>query len=161
MSFGEYLKQRREAVGLSQRKMAEKAGISNTEIWRIEAGERQNPAPTTLKVIAPVIGVTYEELLAKAGYIEKQIDHEGYTEHVYTDEDGRVIDIIRKLKALCNKKKNVEFFDLISQMDQMFTKDSEWYDLAYRISTELSENDKKTITTVAKALLNKDKLSNI
>ncbi|MFK4998677.1 helix-turn-helix domain-containing protein [Bacillus sp. N9] len=41
MSFGEYLKQLRKDKSISQRELAEKSGVSNAEISRIETGGRQ------------------------------------------------------------------------------------------------------------------------
>lgn len=70
MSLGEYLKQIRNEKLISQRELAEKSGISNAEISRIESGERQKPSPDALRAIAPVLGLSYETLMDKAGYID-------------------------------------------------------------------------------------------
>jgi transcriptional regulator with XRE-family HTH domain len=138
MSFGLYLKKLREENKVSQRLLAEKAGISNTEISRIESGESQKPSPSILKSIAPFLGVGYEELMVKAGYMEESIEHSGYTELVYRDSDGNLADIIRKAKEM---EKN----------------DSDWANIAYRVSSELSPQDLSTIKAVANALLEKNK----
>lgn len=69
MSFGEFLKKVREDKSISQRLLAEKSGISNAEISRIETGNRQNPSPDVLRQLAPVLEVPYEVLMEKAGYI--------------------------------------------------------------------------------------------
>jgi transcriptional regulator with XRE-family HTH domain len=47
--------------GLSQRRLSELAGISNTSVWKIERGGGANPA--TLKKIADVLGVRASELV--------------------------------------------------------------------------------------------------
>jgi transcriptional regulator with XRE-family HTH domain len=47
--------------GLSQRGLAEKAGVSNTSVWKIERGGGANPA--TLKKLADVLGVRPTDLL--------------------------------------------------------------------------------------------------
>jgi transcriptional regulator with XRE-family HTH domain len=47
--------------GLSQRGLAQLAGISNTSVWKIEQGGGANPA--TLKKLADVLGVRPVELL--------------------------------------------------------------------------------------------------
>lgn len=73
MSIGEYIKQLREHHGLSQRQLAQYANISNTEIWRIEVGERQEPSPNILKIIAPYLGVSYLDLYLRAGYIDEEL----------------------------------------------------------------------------------------
>jgi transcriptional regulator with XRE-family HTH domain len=47
--------------GLSQRRLADLAGVSNTSVWKIEQGGGANPA--TLKKLADVLGVRAVELL--------------------------------------------------------------------------------------------------
>jgi transcriptional regulator with XRE-family HTH domain len=47
--------------GLSQRRLAELAGVSNTSVWKIEQGGGANPA--TLKRLADVLGVRPIDLL--------------------------------------------------------------------------------------------------
>ena len=69
MSVGEYIKNKRLEKGLSQRQLSVVCGISNSEISRIEAGERQNPSPAVLRPIAAALGVPYEEILSAAGYL--------------------------------------------------------------------------------------------
>ena len=70
MNPGEYVKRRRMERGLSQRQLAAMSGVSNSEISRIEAGERQNPSPAVLRAIAKALAVPYEEILAEAGYLD-------------------------------------------------------------------------------------------
>ena len=47
--------------GLSQRRLADLAGVSNTSVWKIEQGGGANPA--TLKKLADVLGVRPVDLL--------------------------------------------------------------------------------------------------
>ena len=70
MNAGEYIRRRRIEKGLSQRQLAAVSGVSNSEISRIEAGERQNPSPAVLRAISKALAVPYEELLAEAGYLD-------------------------------------------------------------------------------------------
>ncbi len=72
MNFGEYLKQIRKEKSLSQRALAEKSGVSNAEISRIETGGRQKISPDVLRAIAPVLEIPYGDLMEKAGYISEQ-----------------------------------------------------------------------------------------
>ncbi|MDR3597047.1 helix-turn-helix transcriptional regulator [Clostridium sp.] len=135
MIFGEYIKNLRNEARLSQRELAEKSGVSNAEISRLETGERKKPSPIVLKSIAPFLDVTYEDLLQKAGYIEEVIDHKGFTENIYKDEDGNLIDIIRQIK-------------------DMYEKDSKWANLAYRVSaSNLSETELEIIKAQTEVLL--------
>lgn len=73
MTLGEYLKELRKEKSISQRELAIEAGISNAEISRIETGERQKPSPDVLKQIAPILGVSYEQLMEKAGYLNERV----------------------------------------------------------------------------------------
>jgi len=72
MTVGDYLKQLRKEKSISQRELAEKSGISNAEISRIETGERQKPSPDVLRQLASALNVPYESLMDKAGYINER-----------------------------------------------------------------------------------------
>lgn len=138
MSFGEYIEELRIAQGLSQRQLADLSKVSNTEISRIESGERKKPSPVILKAIAPHLGTSYEDLMSKAGYIEETVDHKAYTEIVYKDENGKVVDIVKQVK-------------------EMYEKDPSWTTMAYRVLNELPPQDIEVIKAVAKNLLEKNK----
>lgn len=103
MKFGEFLKNLRKEKGLSQRQLADLCNISNTEISRIESGERQKPSPNILKAIAPHLEISYGELMTKAGYIEETIDHEKYTELIFRTEDGEFADTLKMAKIFIIK----------------------------------------------------------
>ena len=49
--------------GLSQRRLADLAGVANTSVWKIEQGGGANPA--TLKKLADVLGVRPVDLLKR------------------------------------------------------------------------------------------------
>ena len=55
------LRELRINQGLSQRHLADLAGVANTSVWKIEQGGGANPA--TLKKLADVLGVRPVELL--------------------------------------------------------------------------------------------------
>jgi transcriptional regulator with XRE-family HTH domain len=57
----EKLRELRINQGLSQRRLADLAGIANTSVWKIEQGGGANPA--TLKKLADVLGVRPVDLL--------------------------------------------------------------------------------------------------
>ncbi len=60
----EKLQELRINQGLSQRQLAEKAGLSPGAVWRLE--ERGSGRPDTLKKLADVLGVRPTDLLNKA-----------------------------------------------------------------------------------------------
>ncbi|EPY6468468.1 helix-turn-helix domain-containing protein [Clostridium sporogenes] len=138
MNFGEFFKNIRREKGLSQRQLAELSHISNTEISRIESGERQNPSPNILKSIAPHLGISYGELMIKAGYIDESIEHEKYTEHIFRKADGELADTIRLAKTIQDK-------------------DSEILTIMNRVACELPKEDIKAIKEFANFYLNKNK----
>ena len=64
--IGEYLKALRLERKLSQRALAEKSGISNAEISRIESGERKKPSVAVLRALACALNVEFSILLEKS-----------------------------------------------------------------------------------------------
>ncbi|EJO5348251.1 helix-turn-helix transcriptional regulator [Clostridium botulinum] len=138
MKFGDFLKNIRKEKGLSQRQLAELANVSNTEISRIESGERQNPSPNILKSISKHIGISYSELMIKAGYIDESIDHEKYTEHIFRNGDGKLADTIKLAKNIHDK-------------------DSEILTIMNRVTSELPQEDIKAIKEFANFYLAKNK----
>ncbi|WP_379130920.1 helix-turn-helix domain-containing protein [Paenibacillus sp. sgz500958] len=68
--FGIYLRQLREHKGLTINQLAEAAGISGSQISRIENGVRGIPKPSTLRKIADATGTSYELLMEEAGYLQ-------------------------------------------------------------------------------------------
>ena len=136
--LGVFIEMIRTERNLSQRQLAELAGISNTEVWRLETGERRKPSPDVLKALAPHLGVRYEDLMIKAGYMEETLEHKNFTEMIFRDAEGNVVDISKRAK-------------------EMYDKDSDWANMAYRISKELAPEDLAAIKAVANSLLNKNR----
>lgn len=72
--FGSLLKQLREQNGMSINQLAEAAGISNSQISRMENGVRGVPKAPTIRKLAEALNTSYEELMTAAGYLEGAID---------------------------------------------------------------------------------------
>ncbi|KEO82428.1 helix-turn-helix transcriptional regulator [Tumebacillus flagellatus] len=68
MTLGEFLKSRREANGLSTRKVEEMCGVSDTFISLLE-NEKRAPSPDTLQKLSRPYGVSYYELLQQGGFL--------------------------------------------------------------------------------------------
>lgn len=66
--IGDFIKERRLAKSLSKRGLAEIAGISHSEVHRIENGERINPSVPVLNALAEALGVPKDDMLRLAGY---------------------------------------------------------------------------------------------
>lgn len=69
-SFGEHLKNLRQKNNLTLNRLAVLAGMSPSYLSRIERGERSVPNAGILKKIAPHLGLTPEELMRAAGYLD-------------------------------------------------------------------------------------------
>lgn len=66
-NFATTIKNLRENKEWSQRKLALVSGVSNTEINRIEKGEREKPSLKILEKLSIAFGITLDELLSTSG----------------------------------------------------------------------------------------------
>jgi DNA (cytosine-5)-methyltransferase 1 len=69
--IGEYIKHQREIKKISQKALGKEIGVSDSEIMRIENGERQSPNWNTLCKIAKALHINPIEFLIIAGYIDR------------------------------------------------------------------------------------------
>jgi transcriptional regulator with XRE-family HTH domain len=60
------IRQLRKMLDLSQKRLGELAGVSRTQVGKIELGKIKNPRKDTLDRIAAVLGVTSEELFGRS-----------------------------------------------------------------------------------------------
>lgn len=67
--IGNVVKMNRELCGYSRKKLAELSGISDSELMKIENGERKNPSWKNLCEIAKALNISPVEFLLKTGYI--------------------------------------------------------------------------------------------
>lgn len=72
-ALGEYIRGQREALGISQRRLATRVGIHHSYLARMEAGDYAQPAPAVLHRIAEALDLDPEDLFALAGHV---IPHE-------------------------------------------------------------------------------------
>src|SRR6185436_10616220 len=70
-TFATLLRQLREAAALSQRELAERAGLSLRGISDLERGLRQLPHPNTLRRLADALRVEEPERLALMGAVRR------------------------------------------------------------------------------------------
>ncbi|MFJ5716591.1 transcriptional repressor LexA [Neobacillus sp. NPDC093127] len=70
--FGSYIKALRTEKGLSIRQLRDKTGVSNAYFSHLENGKRGIPSPEILMKIHEPLGVSYDELMEKAGYISAE-----------------------------------------------------------------------------------------
>lgn len=67
--LGRTLRERREALGLSVRELAERTGTSHATIVRLEQGAFDSPAPDKLSRIADALGLNLADVFALAEYV--------------------------------------------------------------------------------------------
>lgn len=53
--FGKFVKRRRKELGLTQMKLAEKAGLSQLVIWSLEHGHTQTPRESTREKLLSIL----------------------------------------------------------------------------------------------------------
>ena len=75
-SFGDWIRERRLSEGISQRELADRAGLSRSYLCDIERGRGTQPSLASLDRIATALGVERREILRLAGVIEQTIDPE-------------------------------------------------------------------------------------
>ena|SRR5206468_1476418 len=63
------IRAKREVKGLSVAKAAHDAQVSPAYLSKLEAGGVQRPSPTLLHQLAPVLDISYVELMRLAGYV--------------------------------------------------------------------------------------------
>jgi transcriptional regulator with XRE-family HTH domain len=90
--LGAFIRAQRQLADLSLREMAALTRISNAYLSQIERGLHQ-PSLTVLRAIADALGLTTEQLLAKAGWT--QAGRVDASAGVPTDPPGNTEDIIR------------------------------------------------------------------
>lgn len=96
MTLGQYIKELRTTLKMSQNELGRLSGISVSEISRIESGQRQNPSPHILRAIAPHLEVSMEALMSAAGYTTEVIQRGRYEDVIHKDESGDIIDSYRR-----------------------------------------------------------------
>jgi transcriptional regulator with XRE-family HTH domain len=75
--FSAFLREARRAKGLSIRRLAEVAGVSNAYLSQVETGARGVPSPRILKRLARPLCVTTARLLEVAGYLPGPLPVDG------------------------------------------------------------------------------------
>ena len=71
-AIGDFIKEQRLSKQWSKRTLAEKAGVSHSEVHRIENGEREHPSIKMLLAISDALSVPKEEMLRLAGYADDE-----------------------------------------------------------------------------------------
>lgn len=68
--LGRMLRTSRERLGLSAREVADRSGMADSNVLRLEQGAIANPRPETLRSLADVLGLNLADLYTTAGYVQ-------------------------------------------------------------------------------------------
>ena len=93
-NFGNWVNTVRRQKRWSQRQLALKAHISNTEIARIERAERRSPSVDVVVKIAAAFGVSVVDVLIEAGFVSVDC-LEGYAK--LTEKELSIVADYRRL----------------------------------------------------------------
>lgn len=81
--LGEFLKTLRERKGVSLREVEKDTGIPNAYLSQLETADRRKiPAPDRLRKLADYYVVSIQELLEKAGYLDRHDIQETYEQKI-------------------------------------------------------------------------------
>ena len=115
-SFGQYLRNLRKQAGLTLKELGKSTDLSYSYLSQLERGERggvkKTPSPEILQKIARPLGISYEELMIKAGYWMESFD----------DQDRETFERIYNEKAaMLNRVGNM--LSILSDEDGEFPDD--------------------------------------
>ena len=106
-SVGEIIAEAREKKGISKRELSRLANISDTELARIESGEREIPNPKTLRKISKYIDINYNDLMYAAGLGFQVTPLNPFLTNYYSSLKGdQIVDAILNTSAMIKTGKN-------------------------------------------------------
>lgn len=142
ISVGKMIEQAREAKGLSKRELSRIAKISDTELARIESGEREIPNPKTLRKISKHIGINYNDLMYAAGLGFRVTNLNPFLRSYYESLKGDEIDL-----ALVNTTASVENWNNLVKSFEEKLKDDTLPEYEREIIEQTIEDTQYQITT--------------
>lgn len=175
MSFGDFIKAKREEKGLKMREVERKTGISQAYLSQIESGKRSTPKPDIIKKLAEGLVEDYSYLMYKAGYLD--VKFEGDTNLTEAEIEKRIKFLteshIEKLELLnkndevtitssINLPINIEYQDVNGEMMVRSTKNDDVFNIYYLLQMDvelyykdkpLNVQEKKKIIKMLNALL--------
>lgn len=69
--LGDYVKTKRKELKLTREELASKVGITSTEIYRIERGDRKKPSLKVLTGLADALGVTVDDIVQNSEFAKE------------------------------------------------------------------------------------------
>ncbi len=74
--FGEMLRTLRQNAGLSQRQLAQRAGLDFSYISKMENGRLPPPAADTIVLLCQILGVSADDLLAATRKLPTEVEEQ-------------------------------------------------------------------------------------
>lgn len=142
ISVGQMIEQAREEKGLSKRELSRLAKISDTELARIESGEREIPNPKTLRKISKHIGINYNDLMYAAGLGFQVTKLNPFLRDYYEGLKGDEIDL-----ALVNTTASVENWENLVTSFKEKLKDDTLPEYEREVIEQTIEDTEYQITT--------------
>lgn len=142
ISVGQMIEQAREAKGISKRELSRLAKISDTELARIESGEREIPNPKTLRKISKHIGINYNDLMYVAGLGFQVTKLNPFLRDYYEGLKGDEIDL-----ALVNTTASVENWENLVTSFKEKLKDDTLPEYEREVIEQTIEDTEYQITT--------------
>ena len=116
-TLGDYLKTKREGLGLNQAELARRSGVLRETINRIENNKTMLPSADSRRRLAKALGVSHLDLLVAAGEItEEEITQAGAVGVIAYDPDDpkeRFIQAVRELHIEMTPKTEIGLLTLI------------------------------------------------
>ena len=160
-SVGEIIAEAREKKGISKRELSRLANISDTELARIESGEREIPNPKTLRKISKYIDINYNDLMYAVGLGFQVTPLNPFLTNYYSSLKGdQIVDAILNTSAMIkNWEELVESFKQKLANDNISDTEKEVMeqtieDTEYQISTS------KEIINVLESARRKEAIEN-
>ena len=104
--FGKWLRERRQAAGMSTHELGERIGARNSTIIRIEQGAFAAPSPDKLARIAEVLGISLADMYGHAGYAvpDDLPDFHAYLPARYRDlPEAAVAELVELFESLMQR----------------------------------------------------------
>ena len=108
-TIGQFIKEKRETAGLSQKKLGQACGVSDSEIMKIESGQRKKPHWITLCKIAHALDFHPFQILLTAGYItEKEIHPNSQIHGLENLNSNELVEVQLFIDFLITRRQNVD-----------------------------------------------------
>ena len=160
-TVGQMIAKAREEKGLSKRELSRIAGISDTELNRIESGEREQPNPKTLRKISVHIGINYNDLMYTAGLGLQVSPLNPFLKHHYSNLRGEKLNdaLVNTLGSIDNWKEVILSFK--ERLNDKNITDEEKEVLLQAIEdTEYQINTAEEIIKLIRSAMTKERIEN-